>query len=37
MIEFRALPDDHPDFFYSLLLRGALLTLQYVQLWHLLQ
>ena len=31
MIEFRTLPDDHPDLMRSPLLRGALLTLQYVQ------
>jgi len=31
MIEFRALPDDHPDLAYSPLLRGALLTLQDAQ------
>jgi hypothetical protein len=29
MIEFRKLPDDHPDLMRSPLLRGALLTLQY--------
>ena len=31
MIEFRTLADDHPDLAQSPLLRGALLTLQYVQ------
>jgi hypothetical protein len=31
MIEFRLLPDDHPDLAHSPLLRGALLTLQYAQ------
>lgn len=31
MIEFRTLPDDHPDLMRSPLLRGALLTLQYAQ------
>lgn len=31
MIEFRTLPDDHPDLGHSPLLRGALLTLQYTQ------
>lgn len=31
MIEFRTLPDDHPDLMHSPLLRGALLTLQYAQ------
>ena len=31
MIEFRTLPDDHPDLACSPLLRVALLTLQYVQ------
>lgn len=31
MIEFRPLADDHPDLAHSPLLRGALLTLQYVQ------
>lgn len=31
MIEFRALPDDHPDLSYSPLLRGAILTLKYAQ------
>lgn len=31
MIEFRTLPDDHPDLAHSPLLRGALLTLQYAQ------
>ncbi|PKQ10803.1 MAG: hypothetical protein CVT70_17725 [Alphaproteobacteria bacterium HGW-Alphaproteobacteria-1] len=29
MIEFRTLPDDHPDFAHSPLLRAALLTLRY--------
>lgn len=29
MIEFRTLPDDHPDLAHSPLLRAALLTLQY--------
>lgn len=31
MIEFRQLPDDHPDFAFSPLLRAAVLTLQYAQ------
>jgi len=31
MIEFRALPDDHPDLAHSPLLRSALLTMQYAQ------
>ena len=31
MIEFRPLSDDHRDLAHSPLLRGALLTLQYVQ------
>lgn len=31
MIEFRTLPDDHPDLALSPLLRGALLTLQYAE------
>lgn len=31
MIEFRTLPNDHPDLGHSPLLRGALLTLQYTQ------
>ena len=31
MIEFRPLPDDHPDLAHSPMLRGALLTLQYAQ------
>jgi hypothetical protein len=31
MIEFRTLPDNHPDLAHSPLLRGALLTLQYAQ------
>lgn len=31
MIEFRSLPDDHPDLACSPLLRAALLTLQYAQ------
>ena len=31
MIEFRTLPDDHPDLAHSPLLRAALLTLRYVQ------
>ncbi|MFG6501523.1 hypothetical protein [Sulfitobacter sp. 1A15106] len=31
MIEFRTLIDDHPDLAHSPLLRGALLTLEYVQ------
>tara|TARA_R110002096_G_scaffold431621_2_gene647116 strand:+ start:4825 stop:5286 length:462 start_codon:yes stop_codon:yes gene_type:complete len=31
MIEFRTLPDDHPDLAYSPLLRATLLTLQYAQ------
>jgi hypothetical protein len=31
MIEFRTLPDDHPDLMRSPLLREALLTLQYAQ------
>jgi hypothetical protein len=31
MIEFRQLPDDHPDLAYSPLLRAALLTLGYAQ------
>ena len=31
MIEFRALPDDHPDLAFSPLLRAALLTLRYAQ------
>lgn len=31
MIEFRTLPDDHPDLAHSPLLRAALLTLQYAQ------
>ena len=31
MIEFRPLPDDHPDLAHSPMLRAALLTLQYAQ------
>ena len=31
MIEFRQLPDDHPDLAHSPMLRAALLTLQYAQ------
>ncbi|MET4130003.1 hypothetical protein [Roseovarius sp. MBR-6] len=31
MIEFRTLPDDHPDLAHSPLLRAALLTLRYAQ------
>ena len=31
MIEFRPLPDDHPDLAHSPMLRSALLTLQYAQ------
>ncbi len=31
MIEFRSLPDDHPDLAHSPLLRAALLTLRYAQ------
>ena len=31
MIEFRTLPDSHPDLAHSPLLRAALLTLQYAQ------
>jgi len=31
MIEFRTLPDDHPDHMLSPLLRCALLTLRYAQ------
>lgn len=31
MIEFRTLPDNHPDLAHSSLLRAALLTLQYAQ------
>lgn len=31
MIEFRDLPDDHPDLQHSPLLRGALLTLKYAR------
>jgi hypothetical protein len=31
MIEFRALPDDHPHLAHSPLLRAALLTLRYAQ------
>ena len=31
MIEFRTLPDDHPDLMRSPLLRGALMTLQYAK------
>jgi hypothetical protein len=31
MIEFRQLPDDHPDLAHSPMLRAALTTLQYVQ------
>jgi len=31
MIEFRLLPDDHPDLAHSPMLRAALLTLQYAQ------
>ncbi len=31
MIEFRRLPDNHPDLAYSPLLRAAVLTLQYVE------
>lgn len=31
MIEFRSLPDDHPDLARSPLLRAVLMTLRYVQ------
>jgi len=31
MIEFRTLPDDHPDLAHAPLLRAALLTLRYVK------
>ena len=31
MIDFRQLPDDHPDFAYSPLLRAAVQTLQYAE------